>query len=117
MTKKQISILAQKSFRNKELDSKKVKLFTAKMKRKELRGYIREIKSIDSQNKVKVFVPNLKVFNKNYVSPLLKHYKGKKIVYGEDPSLIVGIKLVDNDLIYDFNLKNSLENLTERYDI
>lgn len=116
MTIKQIKLLAIKSFTRNELDPKKVKLFSSNMKRKDLRNYIREIKTIDDKNKVTFVAPALKNFKKTDVSALLKHYKGKKIMYQEDPGLLVGIKVIDNDLIYDFNLKNSLENLVETYD-
>jgi len=34
-----------------------------------------------------------------------------RIEFLEDKSLIAGIKLIDNDNIYDFNLKNTFENL------
>lgn len=113
MTIKQIKFLSTKSFTRNELDSKKVKIFTAKMKRRDLRNYIREIKAIDEKNKITVIIPALKDFKKNDIAILLKRYKDKKIIYREDPNLLVGIKVIDNDLIYDFNLKNSLENLVE----
>ena len=35
----------------------------------------------------------------------------KNIQLKEDKSLIAGIKIVDNDLIYESNVKNTLENL------
>jgi F0F1-type ATP synthase delta subunit len=38
-------------------------------------------------------------------------FRGKRLEFSEDKSLIAGIKLVDNDIIYDFNLKNTFENL------
>lgn len=113
MTIKQIKFLSTKSFTRNDLDPKKVKIFTAKMKRKDLRNYIRAIKAIDEKNKITVIIPALKDFKKNDIAILLKHYKDKKIIYQEDPNLLVGIKIIDNDLIYDFNLKNSLENLVE----
>lgn len=113
MTKAQIKIIAQKSFIRNQLDSKKVKFFTSKMKRRELRNYIRELKSIDSKNKITVVVPSIESFKKSDISSLSEIYIGKKIVYQEDPSLMVGLKLIDNDLIYDFNLKNSFDNMIE----
>lgn len=114
MNKAQIKIIAQKSFGRNQLDSKKVKLFTSKMKRRELRNYIRAVKSIDSKNKVTVIVPSIESFKKSDMSPLSKIYTGKKIIYEEDPSIIVGLRLIDNDLIYDFNLKNSFDNMIEK---
>lgn len=116
MTTKQIKLLAIKSFARGNLDPKRVRLFSSKMKRRDLRNYIREIKTIDAKNKVTFIVPTLKTFKKADIAELLKQYKSKRIIYQEDPNLLVGIKILDNDMISDFNLKNSLENLVETYD-
>lgn len=116
MTVKQVKLLASKSFKKNELDPKRTKLFSAKMKRKDLRNYIREIKTLDQKNKITIVIPNLKNFKKTDISAFLKNYKNKKIIYEEDPNLLVGVKVIDNDLIYDFNLKNTLENLIETDD-
>ena len=116
MTKKQIKLLAQKSFIRKQLDSKRVLSFTKGMKRRELREYLRAVKSIDAKNKVTIIVPSLSKFKKSDLSVFLKTYANKEIIYQEDPSLLVGVKIIDNDLVHDFNLKNSLENIIEMYD-
>lgn len=116
MTKKVIKELAQKSFVRNNLDTKRVKYFVSKMKRKEIREYIRSIKTIDAKNTVRVIFPSLTKVEKSDILKLSKFYKGRKIVVGEDPSLILGVRLIDNDLVYDFNLKNSFESIIEKYD-
>lgn len=116
MTKKQIKLLAESSFINNKLDSKRVSKFVRTMKRKELREYLRSVKLIDSKNKVIIIVPSLSKFKKIDLASFSKIYARKEIVYREDPALIVGIKVINNDLVHDFNLKNSLENITELYD-
>ena len=40
-----------------------------------------------------------------------KLFPEKSIQFKEDKSLIGGIKIIDNDLIYEANIKNTLENL------
>ncbi len=116
MTRKQIKLLAENSFVKKNLDQKKVLKFTKEMRRKELREYLRAIKSIDSKNKVTIIVPSLSKFKKTDLSNLSKIYIGKEIIYKEDPSLLVGVKIINNDIVQDFNLKNSLESINEMYD-
>lgn len=116
MTKNQIKIIAEKSFTRKDLDIKKVKIFTARMKRKELREYLRMVKLIDYRNKVTVVVPSLEKFKRNDFYEISKRFSDKKIVYRQDPQLLVGVKIIDNDQIFDFNLKNSLEEITKSYD-
>lgn len=116
MTRKLIKELAQKSFFRNNLDAKRVKYFVSKMKRKEIRGYLRTIKTIDSRNTVRIIFPSLTKIKKSDILRLSNFYKGRKIIVGEDPSLILGVRLIDNDLVYDFNLENSFENIIEKYD-
>ncbi|HKC14651.1 MAG TPA: hypothetical protein VKC89_01655 [Patescibacteria group bacterium] len=112
MTKKQIKTLALKSFVRNNLDSNKVKLFMKKMKRRQLRVYIKYLKYFEARNKVIIIVPDLKLVSKKELSSFAKLYPNKKIDYREDPSIILGVRLIDNDLIHDFNLNNSLESIT-----
>lgn len=116
MTKRQVKLLAKSSFLKNKLDSKRVLRISARMKRRELREYVRAIKAIEAENRITIFVPSLSQFKKSDIAELTKLYKGKEIIYKEDPTLMVGIKILNNDLVSDFNLKNSLENIVETYD-
>ncbi len=76
MTKKEIKILAQKSFSRNELNTKKVKNFAKKMNRHELRNYIRFLKELDSKKKIIIFLPSLEK-----IKALLIHQNSGKIMY------------------------------------
>lgn len=113
MTKKQIKKLALISFSKNDLDFKKVKRISSKLKRYELREYIKYLKAYDMKKKVVILVPNLKESEKTAQNKeISKLFIGRKIIYREDPELLLGVRIIDNDRIYDFNLKNSFEEMT-----
>jgi len=114
MTKKQIKSLALASFTKNNLDLKKVKRFTSKMTIRDLREYVKYIKAFDLQKKVYVLVPNLSEIDKPKMQKeFTKLFPNKKIIYKEDPEIILGIRVVNNDKVYDFNLQNSFENMRD----
>jgi len=120
MTKREIRTLAMGSYTKNILDSKKVRQISKLLKLVDLRLYVKELKRIEAKKVVKVIVPNKKFIASSLLNKIKLSFKGKRIIIEEDPSLILGIKIVDNDLIYDLNLKNTLENLNkymvEQYD-
>ena|SRR3989344_6068680 len=113
MTRKEIKTLALRSFIRNNLDPKKVKLFSSKMTRKQLRDYIKYIKFYDARNKITIVFPHLDKIKKTDLKAFTKLFANKKIIYHEDPSLLLGIRVINNDLVYDFNLKDSFENITQ----
>jgi len=106
MTRKAIKKLAQASY--KELDPKKVEGISSLLSKKDLKEYIRQLKLIEKSQEVIVALPSIKSYNKgdNFFETL---FGKKKIIYQEDPSLILGAKITDNDMVYDINLKSRLE--------
>jgi len=121
MTKKQIKKIALASYTKNELDSKKVKRISQLLTRNSLKQYIKELKLLENQKTIIILTPS---FNKNSQSKLkskfAKIFTDKKIIIEDDPSLLLGVKVIDNDLIYDLSLKNTLDNLNihinEQYD-
>jgi len=110
MTTKQIKKLAMTSYQGQILDAKKVNRITKLLNNAQLKHYIRLLRSIEQAKKVKVIMSSVDIKG-GLVGKLKKLFPAKKIEFFEDKSLIAGIKLVDNDTIYDFNLKNTFENL------
>jgi F0F1-type ATP synthase delta subunit len=121
MTKKQIKKIAMASYTTNELDIKKVKRISKFLTRNSLKQYIKELKLLENQKTITVLTPSL---NKNSQNELRKQFAKifteKKIIIENDSSLLLGVKVVDNDLIYDLSLKNTLNNLNkhinEQYD-
>ncbi|OGH06047.1 MAG: hypothetical protein A2W22_03940 [Candidatus Levybacteria bacterium RBG_16_35_11] len=120
MTRKQFKLLAQGSYTRGKLDVKKVKQIAKLLKPSQLRQYVKELKKIEEKKVIRVVVPNKEMISKNNILLIKSAYPKKTVLIEEDPKLILGIKLIDNDLIYDLNLRNNLENINEfiidRYD-
>jgi hypothetical protein len=107
MIKNKIKKIAEKSFKNKKLDDKIVIEMAKRFKRSELKEYLRELYAMENKNTVKVFLPSDDEENiKQVYSTLRKMYKDKKIVVEIDPSLLVGIRVENEDNIYELSLKN-----------
>lgn len=113
MTRKEIKLIALKSFVKNNLDPKKVKLFSSKMTRKQLRDYIKYLKFYDARSKITVVVPDLDKIKKTDLKVFTKFYSEKKVIFKEDPSLLLGVRIINNDLVYDLNLKDSFEDIIQ----
>ena len=110
MTTKQIKNLAVASYTSGLLDAKKVNRITKLLNRSELKKYIKFLKSLEQGKTIKVIMAKLDT--KNGLSKELKaKFHNKRIEFSEDKSLIAGVKIIDNDNIYDFNLANTFKNL------
>jgi len=110
MTIKQIKKLALQSFIDKNLDAKKIKKITLLLSRKQLKTYIKFIKKLEREKTVSVFTPMDKV-DQRITSKVKSMFPNKKIKYIQEPGLIAGIRVVDNDIVYEFNIKDSLDSL------
>ncbi len=107
---KEIKKLAEQSFTNGNLDLKTIKRIIALLNKKQLKIYIKFLKKMENERLVWVFTPMDKVENKT-TGKIKSVFPNKKIEYVKDPSLIVGLRVIDNDMVYEFNLKDSLDNL------
>jgi len=118
MNSKQLKKLVLESYDKGLLDSEKVEKIAQFLKRNELKEYIKHIKRVENENTVVISLPFLPSEDERQ-----KHseiFQQKKIIYDIDPNLIVGTKIQENDLITEYNLKSTLENLynhlEENYD-
>ena len=111
MIKKQLNKLIVESYSGNNLDIKKVEKIAKDLKRKNLKLYIRAIKNLENQRSVIVSLP--KPLKKTEMKIMEKIYKNKKIVYDIDPNLMLGMKIKDNDMLYEMDLKNTLDDLVE----
>lgn len=112
MTKKLIKKLALSSYTKNVLDVKKTKKISGLLTRTDLKQYIKELKLLESQKNVKILIPLVnKNTKKDITSKFSKVFSGKNVMIEEDKSLILGVKIVDNDVIYDLSLKNTLNSL------
>jgi F0F1-type ATP synthase delta subunit len=114
MTKNQIKKIAEKSFTNKNLNEAVVKGVAKRLKRSELKLYLKELYALENKKTVKVYLPTDNQENlKELYSIFKKIYPDKKIAIGVDTSLILGIRVENEDDIYELSLKNVFGNLIE----
>jgi F0F1-type ATP synthase delta subunit len=121
MTKRQIKLLAKASYLNNELDGTRSTKIANRLTREELKNYLRALKSIEKQRTVTVIVPDISVNNKRDIEKRFTNlFKDKKIVMETDSELLVGLKIINNDLVYELSLQNTFDKindyLLEQYD-
>lgn len=110
MTKRQIKKLAVLSYKKDQLIGETVNKIAKNLTRSELKSYIKALKTIEKNNTLFVYLPKLK--GKNEMEKDFKNkFPSKKIEFREDLSLVAGVRIVDKDDVYDFNLQNTLKNL------
>jgi F0F1-type ATP synthase delta subunit len=110
MTKKQIRNLATASYTEDQLDNKKVNRISKMLTRFELKEYIKAVINLEKSKNVIVYTPKISA-GESLKKEIGKIFVNKKIEIKEDKKLIAGIKIIDNDNVYDFNLRNNLKNL------
>ena len=110
MTKKIIKQLAKQSFDNRNLDEKKISLITVKLKKTDARSYIQALKQITQQNTVLVQSPI--AIDAVVQKQLQIKFPNKKVVYTINKDLLAGMRIVDNDLLYDYSLGTKIDKIS-----
>lgn len=117
MDTKKIKALVSSSYSHSEMDPKLVNFIAMRLNRSDLKKYIQELKNVEDKRTVIVVLPfssKLKAFS------FEKLFPKKKVIYKVDPSLIAGARIIDNDTVYEFNLKDNLNRMvsyiTQNYD-
>lgn len=110
MTKKQIKKLINASYIKNSLNSARVNRIARQLTRAELKLFIKLLKNYEKSKTITLFVSNISEANE-IIKQIKKIYSDKNVVIKEDKSLIAGVRLVDNDTIYDANIKNSLDEI------
>ncbi|MCL5433050.1 MAG: hypothetical protein M1524_02950 [Patescibacteria group bacterium] len=109
MIKKQFRLLADASYTKNRLDNRKIEKLVHLLNRKDIKSYIQALKNKERNMTVTVTLPHTPKKSEKMLFKSM--YPDKKIIYNIDPSLIVGLKVIDNDLVYEENLKEALETI------
>lgn len=121
MTRRQIKLLAQASYVRNNLDSIKCNKIADKLTREDFKRYLRILKTIEREKTVTVIVPEMTLGEKQNVEKRFgSMFKDKRIQVETDQSLVVGLKIIDNDLVYELSLRDTISRinnyLLEQYD-
>ena len=106
---KQIKKLVIASYTKNSLDEKREAKIATYLSKSELREYIKALKAFERQNTVIVTLADAN--EKTVVEDFSNLFKDKKIVIRKDKSLIAGVKIEDFDDVYEFNLKEKIDNI------
>lgn len=113
MTKKQIEQLVLQSYTGDNLDNRKVERLIGQVSRRDLKMYIRTLRNWERKRSVEILIPD-EGYKKNIKLDMIKKmFPKKRVKYSVDSSLITGVKVISEDMVYDFNLKDTLENIVE----
>lgn len=107
MNKKKIDKLVIASYSDNLLNRKKVLKIATLLSRSDLKKYINGLKSTENKKNLIVLSP----MNDQALNKFEKLFPNKKIIFKKDPTLMLGMEIVDNDIVYEFTLKNSLDKI------
>ena len=107
MNKKKIDKLVIASYKNNFLDQKIVNRIASIISKADLKKYINGLILTEKKRSLIISSP----INNPDLKKFEQFFPNKKIVFKKDPTLMLGMKIVDNDIIYEFTLKNSLDKI------
>ena len=107
MNKKKIDKLVLASYENVFLNKKKVNRIAVLLNKSDFKKYINALKLQEKKKNVFISAP----MNDPNLNKFKEFFPNKRIVFKKDPSLMLGVKIVDNDIVYEFTLKNSLDKI------
>lgn len=109
MNKKKLQELVQASYIHEDLDEKSVKMIADRLNRNILKQYISLLKQ--EEKKKMIFVTTPKPLTTKEKEKIKSLFPKKKIVEQIDPSMIAGIKIVQNDEAYEMDLNQTFHDI------
>lgn len=107
MNKKKINNLVLASYKGNFLIQKNVNRIATILSKSDLKKYINGLRLTESKKSLIVSTPT----NYQDLKKFEKLFPHKKIIFKKDPTLMLGMEIIDNDIVYEFTLKNSLEKI------
>ncbi len=109
MKKKILKALIEKSYTGTVLDAKTVEQIANQLKRSDLKQYLDAL-SLTEKKRTVIFESALDLSPKEK-EQLIRLFPDKTTEFHTNKELLAGLKIINNDVIYNFNLKNEFENL------
>jgi F0F1-type ATP synthase delta subunit len=114
MTRKQIKNLVTNSYLKNNLNSLNVKKIADRLTREDLKKYLRALKEADKEKRVTIVMPKIIIKDKKGIENKFKNaFKDKKISFITDQSLILGLRVINNDLIYELSLDDTFDKIND----
>lgn len=112
MTKRVLQQLVLASYHKNTLQADIAEKISNLLSKKDLKAYIRALKLMEQKHKISVATPDTKLYNTAKKS-LEEIFPNKEITLTEDDSLLLGMQVVANDMIYDMSLKQELHSIVD----
>lgn len=112
MTKKLLQQLVLASYKGDSLDAKIVDEIAKRLDRQDLKAYVRALKLMEQKKKIYIAMPKASVYNTSKKT-LESLFPTKDLIFEEDPTLLLGMRLIDNDMVYEMSLKERLESILD----
>ena len=109
MNSKKIDKLVLASYSNNILNKVSVNKISRFLSKLDLKKYINGLKLTEKKRSLIVASP----INNLDLKKFEKLFPNKKIVFKQDPSLLLGMRITDNDIVYEFTLRNSLDKIQD----
>lgn len=109
MTRKKMKLLVNSAYANREFNEKQMSKIVNALNRRELKLFIKLLKTQINKSTVYVTVPSKE--NQQILKDLEKIFPNKYVIIHEDKSLIAGVKVTDYDMVYNLNLNSTLEKM------
>lgn len=109
MTKKTLKKFAELSYNKDLLDEQTVARIADKLSRKDLKAYIRALQN--EERKREVYITSASALSAQDKKEIEKVYSDKKVLFSVDPSMITGIKVVEDDQEYEINLNKTFDDI------
>ena len=117
MSKNHVKKLIDYSYKDNKLSVENVESVAKLLDRSGLNLYIKALKR--RERKLSVFI-DVPINNINVKGKFNDIFPNKKIVWNIDPSLILGARITADDMLFEMNLKNTLDKILsytrENYD-
>lgn len=109
MDKKTLEQLVKESYKEEKLDKETVEYIAERLTRNKLKQYIKLLK--EEERKKIIFVTTPKPLSADDKKKIASLFPKKTLVENIDPKMISGIKLVENDEEYEYNLNQTFHDI------
>lgn len=103
--------LVKYSYTKNELDAQKVAEVAKRLNRKQLKQYLAALKKYERQHTV--YIEYVVADSTALQNKFEEIFPGKKLVFIHNPDIISGIRVTQDDMIYTWNLKDTLDRMVE----
>jgi hypothetical protein len=109
MDKKQIAKLVEMSFVDGVLDEHSVNKAIGQLDGRELREFLKIL--TEQEKRQQVYIDLTFAIKEGDKKIFRELFPGKRVVFRNDTDLVFGIRITDNDMVYNLNMKDALDQI------